>query len=491
MTNRISNSSSALPSPQKEDSLKGADKHRFSFPFNATQALAIGTSVILVFLPVALAATAQPLSQVQIYNATCAPLLLTPLTIAVYLQRGIVEGLSSQAALKAEQLTLENVGQPSEPDLFKQRRLEDEKTKLLQEASEEYAQKAPDHPVARAIALHQAKDALIRASQVKGTSLLEKQIETLRLKAAQACLEAAELADAPDEKLDWVARGLRDLEISLSPSRDWSCLYSGNLPKCDAALSLWSTAAEAFLRLSPRTSHHFDIVSRVDSGAIFSGTQAAAVQCLRNAAYCAKMLRHHQEAENFYDKAIEVMKSIDTSPYSLKMRVALQEEIVSTSIILLNMAHLHGTPPQPQEVASRTARAFSETLVAQEQYQQLISESPSYMAPYYTIKRALRLEDAAFFTPNLTESVALLQQARDSVQKAWDQNRDDCLDIPDFTLNYQWKRHSFSLERSLLGRLQRETQETEQKLWQQNLKPLQKVLTAAWNTFRQWMHPKQ
>jgi hypothetical protein len=61
------------------------------------------------------------------------------------------------------------------------------------------------------------------------------------------------------------------------------------------------------------------------------------------------------------------------------------------------------------------------------------------------------------------------------------------LDIPDFTLNYQWRRHPFSLERSLLGRLQRETQETERKLWQQNLKPLEQVLTDAWNRFRQWM----
>jgi hypothetical protein len=489
MANRVSNGSLAPLSTKKEEFRKGADANRFSFPFNATQVVAIGASVLLVFLPIAIAAKAQPLSQaqVQICNATCAPLLLAPLTIAAYLKRGIIEGLSSQAAFKAEQLTLENVGQPWEPDLFKQRQLEEKKIQLLQEASEEYVQKAPDHPVARAIALHQAKEALIQASKVRGTSLLDNQIEALRLKAAQACLEAASLAEAPDEKLDWTAQGLRDLEISLNPSRDWACLHSGNLPKCDAALSLWSAAAEAFLRLSPRKSHHFDIVYRVESSAIFSGTQAAAVQCLRNAAYCAKMLRHHQEAENFYEKAIEVMKNIDTTPYSLKMRVALQEEIVSTSITLLNMAHILATPPQPQVVASRSARAFSETMVVQEQYQQLLSESPSYMAPYYTIKRALRLEDAAFLTSNLTQSAELLKQARDSVQKAWDQNRDDCLDIPDFTLNYQWRRHPFSLERSLLGRLQRETQETERKLWQQNLKPLEQVLTDAWNRFRQWM----
>lgn len=60
-----------------------------------------------------------------------------------------------------------------------------------------------------------------------------------------------------------------------------------------------------------------------------------------------------------------------------------------------------------------------------------------------------------------------------------------------FTLRGLLYKDVTSLERSLLGRLQDETEKTEQKLQQQNLKPLDKVLAAAWNTVRKWMRDLQ
>lgn len=295
MTNSVSLNGSLPPSPKKEEPLRSGFAARISFPFNATQTLTIVAIVFVVAMPGIVAAIPHASqTPVQIYNATCAPLLLTPLTVAAYLRRGIVAGLANQTEVTADRLKLNDFRKYwGQPDFAKQRRLDEEKFNLLHKASEDYVQNAPDHPAARAIALHQAKASLVQAYQLnKSAKVLKSQIQDLRFKEAEACQEAAELAETPQEILDWVARGLQELKFPLYPPQDLICHDHTDWPKCNVAISLWSTAAEAFLRLPSGEIDYSNIARRVDTSAIFSGTQAAAAQCLRYAAYYTKMLRH-------------------------------------------------------------------------------------------------------------------------------------------------------------------------------------------------------
>jgi hypothetical protein len=432
MVTALSLSSSSSAPQKKEEPPKAGLASRTSFHFNATQAAAIVMIVGLVSLPWAVAALtpsqSNPSSQIQL-NGTCIPLVISPLALAAYLRSGFIR-----------------------------------------------AAPLSDHPAAQAMALHKAKNKLRYGDE----DWTKEQEQSLRLKEAAACQEAGELAESPEEKLAWVARGLKELKFF--PSDAVKKRFGSNedqLSTCDVAISLFSTQAQALLSISSPTQ------------APFQGTRYDAAQAFHNPAHCSQMLGRYKESIDFQQKAIQALKEIDTASYPLKERIALQEEIVRTSTASLNIATWNSN--SSQELISNCQHvAFNETMNLQEQYQQLITESPADKISS-TINRALRLEDAAYFTANLTQKVELLRTARDAVQKIWNHHQDDCLKIENFRQPAMQRQRasiysasSFSLEHSLLGRLQSETQEAERQLLQQN-QPLQKVLVAAWNTFRSWM----
>ncbi len=482
--------SSNPPLQKKEEPAKTDFNRRFSFQFDYKTALVIGVIVLVVFVPIAaaLAAPAMPASrsQVQSYsNATCPPLQLSPLTVAAYLQSGNGKGHFSQAAFKNVEVDSD------ETDSTQQIKLEQKKMTLLQKAAEEYQNKAEleDHPIARAIAFHQARECLKEARSLSRglwKRQLEENIKILRIQEANACQEAATLAKTPQEKLEWIERGLEELNISPIRERNLSSFSSEDQLKCDAAASLWYTAAQAFSQLPPGEHHYFSIVDPEHWKPPFSENRFAAVQALRNAAHCSKLLGNHQEALDFHDEALEILKKIETTSYPLKIRIKMQEEVVRTSISAWNIER-YEKEPSPDKLKPLAARAFSETMVVQQMYEQLIQEKPEG-AIYFTIQRALRLEDAAHLSTHLPQRVELVKKARDIVQQVWEQNPEACLNIEDFRQTSH--RYYYSSEYNLLAELKRATEEAEKKLVEENLKPIFKNVGFAWNSFRSWIGRK-
>ncbi|MBS0647676.1 MAG: hypothetical protein JSS10_00455 [Verrucomicrobia bacterium] len=452
MANSVSGSSSASIAPTFP-SVHAGPAHprthlarRTSFPFNATQTLAITAVVSVLYLPFAIAGIAHSQSssssQLQILNATCAPLVITPLAIAAYLRSGI-----AKLALVS------------------------------------------DHPAAQALQLHQAKRKLLYEEDYTS-----QQEVSLRCKEAFACHEAAELAQTPEEKLAWVARGLKELKYPSDAITKRFGLYEGDLPQCDVAISLFSTQAQALLSLSDREYTPPDIVEAGMAPTPLQGTLYGAAQAFRHMAHCSRMLKRYQEGADFQQKAIQTLQKIEAGFYPLKEQIALQEEIVSASIGALNIEQFSLTPSQ-ELISFRLNAVFNETMKVQKLYERIIWASPAYKIPYYTMNRAVRLQDAAYYTHNLTQKVELLRTARDIVQKAWNEDEETCKGIPTFVqphLQEQrlslWSNPTFSIERSLLGQLQRETQAAEQQLAEQN-KPLEKMLIAGWKAFIQWWKP--
>jgi hypothetical protein len=442
--------STCSPVHQQEAPPKARLAARTSFPFNATQTLAIATIVSLVYLPWAIAeqVRSQPSSSsLQLFNETCLPFAIPPLALAAYLRSGFIRAVTSS-----------------------------------------------EHPAAQAMRLHQEKRKLLFEEDYTN-----QQEQSLRLKEAFACHEAAELAQTPEEKLAWVARGLQELKFPSDAIKTRFGHYEGDQPKCDVALSLFSTQAQALLSLSEREYTPPNIVNARPAPTPLQGTQYGAAQAFRHMAHCSLMLRLYQKAVHFQQRAIQILKEIDTSSYPLQQQIELQEEITQASNVVWNLAWSlaeFGKNSSQELINGYQRNAYEEAMTLQKQYEQLILQSSPQTIPMITMLRATRLQDAAYFTTNLAQRVELLRLARDSVQKEWDQNRETCMEIETFVQPHQqkqraslWSAPSFSLQYSLLGQLQKETQAAEQQLAQQN-KPLEKLLQAGWNALTHWWKSK-
>lgn len=473
--------------PEQPAEEKSAFAARVAPSFNSNQAIALVVIASLVFLPLGAAgvALAMPRAELpaglQTSNDTCQPLLISPAMIQAYLRGESTNYYSSAAAGQIEDLKLEDFKvMRYDSEETKQRRLNKRKSELLIEAADDFLKAADgeDHPAAKALALHQATDAL---EQFKGLSFdyrikgeLENRVKGLRAEEADACHESAKLAETPEEKLSWATRGLMELKISLNPYESHSFSLRDNLPACDAAASLFYAAGQAFKQLDPRKYYdHAPLVKSIQTPIFAVRTQLAAAECLKRAAYYS---RSSDDAQVAFDEAIEVVKSIDTSSIPLEDQVELHERVISISIAA------HGVAQESQPAL--LARIFSESMIAEKMYQQLI-ENGSRIATYYTIQRALSLENAAYYAGNLTRSLELYREARDIVQTAWNQHPVECLTSGHFvTRRYSILGPSFSLQDSLLGRLQRSILMVEQQLAKESAG----VLRSIWDRVYSWIN---
>lgn len=448
MASRVSASTSTPPTFSACNEQERPRTHlarRTSFPFNATQTLAITAVVSVLYLPFAVAGMAhsQPSSSaLQVFNATCAPLLITPLAAVAYLGSRFVQFIPTS-----------------------------------------------DHPIAQAMQLHQDRRELMNKGHYT-----DSQEQSLRCKEAFACHEAAELAQTPEEKLAWVAKGLKELKFPSDAITKNFGIDQEKWPECDVAISLFSTRAQALLSLSEREYTPPDIVEDWTAPTPLRGTQYGAAQAFRHMTHCSLMLRRYQEGADFQQKVIQTLKNIDARFYPLKEQIALQEEIVSASIGALRIEQCSQTPSQEQ-ISFQQNAVFNETMTVQKLYERLIWACPEYQIPHYTMNRAVRLQEASYYTADLTQKVEILRTARDIVQKEWDKDKVACKGIPTFVqphLQQQqaslWSKPTFSVEHSLLGQLQRETQAAEQLLAQQNQ---EKAVLTGWNSFIQWLKPSK
>lgn len=438
---------STLLSILKTATLTSLPKHeesprsRYSFPFNFTQVCAIVFVASVAFLPLGAAGAALFIPktthqfQDQTFNATCPPLPISPQVISAYLQDGTCPYDFSSVAIE-------------------------------------------DHPAMQAISIHQAKNSLLR-----GDSWIDShEIDELRNQEADACAQAADLEQDPVIQLQWAARGLKELNVHLNPKKEQSCYRTESAPMCDVAATLWYTASQAFIKLPPQKRHYSSSIVRLDqTQSSFSGNRMSAAICLTNAAYCTSRLGNNEEAQEFYDEALQIMRNIDTTSSSLEQKVELQDQMVSTCLDALASS-------TPETVRDLKALAFSEAMKAQNMYSQLNLEGPPHRAVYFNIKRALRLEEAAYCAADLTQKVERLREARDLVQEAWNETPHACRLLNEFTRSTRSIYRPFSLEDSLLGHLNRLTQEAEQQLFYEHSSS--RNIVSAWNGLRQWFYCK-
>ena len=261
-------------------------------------------------------------------NATCPPLPISPAAIAAYLRDGKAKYYSSNAEEKAAELQDKGyIKSLVDPDY--KREMDDQRRDLFLEATRDFrrAGENADHPAARAIAFHQAKEALMNANFLySGNSdELKDRIKELRVKAAEACDEAAQLVEAPEEKLNWVARGLEELQQHVYESVSYHKKYD---PVSDTAGSLYYTAAQAFKALpSDEQSSHFKIVKRNPWEASPTDSSARlAATCLTNAAFYSRFSGNPEVIQALFDEAIAILKSIDAP--SLESRANLQKRLL-------------------------------------------------------------------------------------------------------------------------------------------------------------------
>jgi len=450
---------------------------RFSYPFDGKQTLALVFISAMMLMPaLGAAGTAFKASKTAPEsgfpsNATCPPLPISPAAIAAYLRDGKAKYYSSNAEEKAAELQDKGyIKSLVDPDY--KREMDDQRRDLFLEATRDFrrAGENADHPAARAIAFHQAKEALMNANFLySGNSdELKDRIKELRVKAAEACDEAAQLVEAPEEKLNWVARGLEELQQHVYESVSYHKKYD---PVSDTAGSLYYTAAQAFKALpSDEQSSHFKIVKRNPWEASPTDSSARlAATCLTNAAFYSRFSGNPEVIQALFDEAIAILKSIDAP--SLESRADLQEEIVKTCILARNAAGFQVNRPL-------SARIYAEAMNAQSLYQQLI-EAGSKMDVYYTIQRALRLETAAYYCHDLRQGFNLISAAEDLVQDAWDRNPTACRDHPEFQRSSTRFEPPYSLEETLRVRLR-----MKKELF---IEELEKPAFGIWNRVRYWI----
>jgi hypothetical protein len=460
--------------PTHTEEPKSVSSNRFSWPFDTKQTLALVFIAAIVVMPALGAAgavfassRAAPQSGLP-SNATCPPLPMSPSAITAYLKFGDADHYPSDAAQQAQKLRPKNYKKNSwETDYTAQRRVDGKKFDLLTQAASDYTKAAEnDHPAAQAIAYHQAKAALEEANRLTTRNNLNDQIEHLRTQEAYACYEAAGLAEAPKEKLDWVARGLKELKIN--PFKFNPHENRKNLPMCDVAVSLYDTAAKAFKELpSPIYDHPLAIVSITPLEELPEVSRALlSASCLTQAAAYSRFSGNPEDTQALFNEAIETLKSIDTSSLSLESRGALQDEIVSTCISARNAAGVYEVQP------ALSARIYSEAKKAHALHLQAF-ENAGPMKVYYIIQGALSLEIAADYANDLRLSFKLYQIAVDIVQRAWDHNPTVCRAHPAFE-----SQMLLPWDATLLGRLKRSMQRVEQEL--------EKANGGIWNTVRGW-----
>ncbi|MGD0665559.1 MAG: hypothetical protein ABSA17_07550 [Rhabdochlamydiaceae bacterium] len=459
--------------PIHQEEPKSESSSRFSWPFNAQQTGALVLIALIVFAPPvgalgAVLASSRALPQSGLpSNATCPPLPMSPAAITAYLKFGDADHYPSDAAGQAQKLRPKDHKKNSwESDYTAQKRVNDKKFNLLTQAADDYTRAAEnDHPAAQAIAYHQAKAALEEANRLPIGKTLTDQIEHFRVQEADACYGAASLAETPQEKLDWVARGLKELKIN--PFKFNPHENRKNLPMCDVAVSLYDTAAKAFKELpSPTYDHPLAIVSITpleelpeDSRALLSAS------CLTQAAAYSRFSGNPENTQALFNEAIETLKSIDTSSSSLESRAALQDEIVSTCISARNAAGVYEVQP------ALSARIYSEAMIAHDLYQQAYESGGNMEEVYNLIQSVLSLEIAADYANDLRESFKLYRKAQDLVKLAHEQNPTECRNHRAF--GSQVMRSVFDpplpLDATLPGRLKQSIERVEQELRKANI----------------------
>jgi hypothetical protein len=467
MTQAVSHATQNITDSKKP---KYCCQSRFSYPFDAKQTLALVFITAMMLMPTLGAAgtafkatKAAPESGFP-SNATCPPLPISQAAIAAYLKFGKAEHYSSNAEKKAAELQDQGYIK-SLVDTDYKREIDDKRLTLLIQATRDFrrAGENADHPAASAIAFHQAKDAIMEALLLyKGDANdLKDHLKDLRVQSAEACDEAAQLVEAPEEKLNWVARGLEELQQHVYESASYHKNYD---PVSDTAGSLYYTAAQAFKALpSDEQGSHFKIIKREPLEASPTDSRARlAATCLKNAAFYSRFSGNPVVIQALFDKAIAILKSIDAP--SLESRADLQEEIVKTCILARNAAGFQVNRPL-------SARIYAEAMNAQSLYQQLI-EAGSRMNIYYTIQRALSLDTAAYYCHDLREGFNLISAAEDLVQDAWDRNPTACHAHPEFQIR------SFSPKETLLDRLR-----MKKELF---IEELEKPAIGIWNRVRYW-----
>ena len=317
-------------------------------PWSLQQKGAAVLALLFIFNPftaaVGVALSPSRVSPGAVANATCPPLTLSPAVIQNYLEQGTASHFKSLAQARLQSEVFDSY--------------EDSTTisRLYQEAKDDFLQIAEEaHPAERAIALHQAR------MLVEDNSAEDRK---LRVFEADACSDAALVAETAHEKLQWVARGLKELDFQ---NRHFYCRDS---IQCNIASTLWLTASKAFLQKSDHEPHsHYSIIRRehraIDNNAYY------AAESLRIAAFCTKnseCLGAKDMALADYEEAIRIMRNINTTDFSLEERGTLQDEILNTAILAYRISESSVTQNALRE------RIVAEAMIAAEIYAQNSSD---------------------------------------------------------------------------------------------------------------------
>ncbi len=402
-------------------------------PWSFKQKGAAVLALLFIFNPftaaVGVALSASRVSPGVLANATCPPLRLSPAVIQEYLEQGKASHFKSAAQGRLQS------------ELFDSYDDREMVSQLLSEAKDDVSRVAQEaHPAERAIALHQARQI------VKDNS---KEDRKLRILEADACSDAALVAETAHEKLQWVARGLKELDSHHEH------FYCRDANQCNVASTLWLIASQAFLQKSDRAPHsHYSIIHTEYPG-LYDNTFYAA-ESLRIAALCTKhsnCLGAEEMAVADYEEAIRLMRNINTTHFSVKNQGQLQDEILSTTISAYRTEVLF-----ENQIALRK-RIVAEAMTAATIYAQDPTDT------YCTIQRAIRLEDAGYYSSTMMETRDRLNDAIHLVEGAWESDPERCLNVNEFYRpEYGFYARPFSLENTLLGRLRAKLKAAEQEL---------------------------
>lgn len=431
---------------------------------------AIGAIMLLCFGLVVGAPV--PLDQRQVSHepANCSMMpRFNPMIQRSYLPHGIVHfdptPHEREATRLREELQFEQKYHPRWALEERTREINEAQAEACYHAARDYLQlaDAQEHPADQAVALQRARGHLIKANDLVPHRVERATIEQVLLAEAQACSDAAKSAETPAEKLSWIFRAIREINLIVDMTeRTIPCLYSDHKGPCYAAADLWEDAGDIFMTCPSLNVADFFFFDS-DVFLITNSNEEAAAISYSRAGYFMRAgaftsIDWRSMSSELYLKAYQAYKKINFAQCTLEQQAHLLEEIVSLSFRIWMWSEKLGK----EEV-------FQEIMTAQSIYEEA-AKVTEWKRNHLLIMQASHLESAAKFAATAEDSLELLQRARDILESEWTHHPTDCL-MDRVFMHPKVGRGQFvpsrsSFDDSLLALLRKKVTDAENKLKQ-------------------------
>lgn len=315
-----------------------------------------------------------------------------------------------------------------------------------------------EHPADHAVTLHQARIALEEAKRWDTGRFTLDRIEQILLAEVEACSKAAQLADTPTEKLSWLLRAIREMNLPIAMTTGDIPSLSDKKGLCFAEASLWEDVGNILASSTDSKAFHSFKVDGLKLDFVESNEESAAAAFTFAGLYLEAgrftSIDWQTMSSEFYLQAYEQYQKINDLS-DLLARLDIQEKKLQLLYRLRTRVVAH-------DAISR-ANVFQEFMTTQQLFGMAAKES-SKESTHYKIVQTRHLFNAAEFAPTKEEALKLYQRARNILENLLKRNPAACFTDQVFSSN---RLSDWNVEESLLGQLRRKVKEVQDQLKQE------------------------